>query len=400
MINCEIKVLYVGENRNHSYISKEVAEDMAKTLRGVPIVGYYRKDKEDFGDHGKQVIIDGDGIKFNTLTIPYGFVAPDAKVWFQKFEDTNEKTNEVTIHEYLMTNGYLWKKQFEGDLSIDGGKGQSMELDEDTLDGNWTKKVNHDYELFIINDAIFSKLCILGNDVEPCFEGASIEEIPSEYSKMDNNFKNTLFSMIEDLKKIEGRDQQMENKEDIVDTQEQEAKIEGEEQKEDVPTVETTPAEEGGMTEPEPEKTLDNSDESNLEQNQETVEEPGISVEDFNKLQNEYNLLKESNEELQNKYNELLNFKLQIENEKKDELINSFYMLSDEDKKDVIEHKTDYSYDQIEAKLSVICVRKKVSFKEEDKDNNPAPATYNLNSEEEAVPAYIAELKKIRDSKE
>ena len=135
----------------------------------------------------------------------------------------------------------------------------------------------------------------------------------------------------------------MENKEDIVDTQEQEAKIEGEEQKEDVPTVETTLAEEGGMTEPE--KTLDNSDESSLEQNQETVEDPGISVEDFNKLQNEYNLLKESNEELQNKYNELLNFKLQIENEKKDELINSFYMLSDEDKKDVIEHKTDYSYD-------------------------------------------------------
>lgn len=110
MINCEIKVLYVGENRNHSYISKEVAEDMAKTLRGVPIVGYYRKDKEDFGDHGRQVIIDGEGIKFNTLTIPYGFVAPDAKVWFQKFEDINEETNEAIIHEYLMTNGYLWKK--------------------------------------------------------------------------------------------------------------------------------------------------------------------------------------------------------------------------------------------------------------------------------------------------
>lgn len=187
----------------------------------------------------------------------------------------------------------------------------------------------------------------------------------------------------------------MENKEGIINTQEQEAKVEGEEKQEDVPAVEVT-----SIEEQEPEKTLDNSNESNLEQNQETVEDPGVSIEDFNKLQNEYNLLKESNEELQNKYNELLNFKLQVENEKKDELINSFYMLSDEDKKDVIEHKTDYSYDDIEAKLSVICVRKKVSFKEEDEDNNPAPATYNLNSEEEAVPAYIAELKKIRDSKE
>ena len=32
MSKCEIKVLYVGENRNRSYISKEVATEMAKTL--------------------------------------------------------------------------------------------------------------------------------------------------------------------------------------------------------------------------------------------------------------------------------------------------------------------------------------------------------------------------------
>jgi len=58
---------------------------MAKTLRGAPIVGYYKEDKKDFGDHGHQMILDGDGIHFNTLTKPYGFVSPDAKVWFQDF---------------------------------------------------------------------------------------------------------------------------------------------------------------------------------------------------------------------------------------------------------------------------------------------------------------------------
>jgi hypothetical protein len=46
-------VLYVGENRNRSYISKEVATEMAKTLRGAPIVGYYREEAQDFGDHGE-----------------------------------------------------------------------------------------------------------------------------------------------------------------------------------------------------------------------------------------------------------------------------------------------------------------------------------------------------------
>jgi len=58
MSKCEIKVLYIGENRNRSYISKEVATEMAKTLRGAPIVGYYKEKKEDFADHGEQMIWD------------------------------------------------------------------------------------------------------------------------------------------------------------------------------------------------------------------------------------------------------------------------------------------------------------------------------------------------------
>ena len=58
---CEIKVMYVGENRNRSYISKEVAAEMANTLPGCPIVGYYKEDKKDFMDHGDQVIIDSEG---------------------------------------------------------------------------------------------------------------------------------------------------------------------------------------------------------------------------------------------------------------------------------------------------------------------------------------------------
>jgi len=43
-----------------------------------------------------------------------------------------------------------------------------------------------------------------------------------------------------------------------------------------------------------------------------------------------------------------------VENSRKDALIAEFYMLSDEDKKDVIENKTKYTLDEIKAKLSVI----------------------------------------------
>jgi hypothetical protein len=38
MSKAEIKVFYLGHNRNHSYINKETALKMAKTLRGTPIV--------------------------------------------------------------------------------------------------------------------------------------------------------------------------------------------------------------------------------------------------------------------------------------------------------------------------------------------------------------------------
>jgi hypothetical protein len=37
-----------------------------------------------------------------TNTRPYGFVDLNAKVWFKKYND------EGVIHEYLVTEGYIW----------------------------------------------------------------------------------------------------------------------------------------------------------------------------------------------------------------------------------------------------------------------------------------------------
>jgi hypothetical protein len=49
-----------------------------------------------------------------------------------------------------------------------------MELDEETLDATWSKDKNGRPEFFIINEALLSKLCILGEESEPCFEGSQI----------------------------------------------------------------------------------------------------------------------------------------------------------------------------------------------------------------------------------
>ena len=80
---------------------------MAKTLRGSMIVGYYKKDKQDFSDHGQVITIDDSGVHFVCKTTPYGFVAPDARVWFQTFNEVDNAGNEIE-REYLMTTGYLW----------------------------------------------------------------------------------------------------------------------------------------------------------------------------------------------------------------------------------------------------------------------------------------------------
>lgn len=379
--NCQIKVLYVGENRNRSYISKEVAEDMAKSLRGTPIVGYYIEDKQDFGDHGEQLVIDGEGFHFNTLTKPYGFVAPDAKVWFQDFEDMDERGIKTT-RTYLVTDGYLWTGQFEECRSLlTNAKSQSMELDSETLNGEWSNAVNNNYELFIINDAIFSKLCILGDDVEPCFEGASIA--PKTYNL---DFQKTLFSMVKDLQEIksEGRANSMNT--EIIENNDLNAAE---------PAAATT------FTENEKnQENLGSNVQEELSKNENTItaEQFSLLSQENEKLKNENAELVEKYSKLEQDYSELLTFKKNVENEKKDELIKSFYMLSNEDKKDVMENKEKYSLDEIEAKLSVICFRKKINFtseKEESEGEQAVPVTYSLEDATEDVPAW---LNSIRDA--
>lgn len=451
MSSCEIKVLYLGENRNHSYITKDVATEMAKTLRGAPIVGYYKEEKDDFADHGERMIFDDEGIKFECLTRPYGFVAPDAKVWFQKFDDVDEFGNTIT-REYLMTTGYLWTGQYEECKSVvEGGKPQSMELDEESLEGHWSTNSKTGMDFFIINDAIFSKLCILGEDVEPCFEGSSITapEVSKTFTKMDDNFKKTLYAMMQDLKfALEGGQKMIideaETKvteSEVVETEaeitaeetsikteatvEEETILETEENSEDKDTEDQSVLAENDNSiedqssqenftkaddKDEEEESKDANDSKEDSESEEEDEDKEYKCGESDKKEKSYSLLetelaetKAAYADLEQKYQVLVEFKKQIDNEKKDALINSFYMLSDEDKADVIENKSNYSLDEIESKLSVICVRKRVNFDLEDTSKKEEVVenvtTYNINDIEPTTPAWIAAIKNTRNSK-
>ena len=460
MSKCDIKVLYIGQNRNRSSITKQVATEMSKTLRGCPIVGYYIEKKEDFGDHGDQVIIDGEGIKFNKLTKPYGFVAPDARVWFQFFEDQDEFGN-TCVREYLMTEGYLWTGQFEEcQRVLENSNPQSMELDEKTLKGYWSTDNNKGVDFFIINDAVFSKLCILGDDVEPCFEGANVSapNLSSQFSK-DDEFTKSLFTMMSELKfalnNSEGgkpmhneiqneldnnvASTSFENQDNVEApvTQFDESGEAGAENSSDSQTsaedeVTETSTEEGEavvLTASEPpvndeEKALEDDTEVFLKKKPEEfakekdkeekseTEKSEDNTEDEDKKEKEDEdkkdkfSLKQQLEELQTQFAalqaenaELLAFKQKVEEKEKDDLIDSFYMLSDEDKKDVIKNKANYSLKEIKAELSMICVDKKVNFNLENAASvEEAPVTFNLNSHQaDTLPAWLKAVEDTRN---
>ena len=437
MSKCEIKVLYLGKNRNGTSIDKATAIEMSKTLRGAPIVGYYREDTEDFFDHGDQVIMDGEGIHFKTLTKPYGFVAPDAQVWFQDFEDSN-MNGTSSVRTYLMTTGYLWTGQFEEaqKLFTEGGKPQSMELDENSLQGFWSKDENSELGFFIINDAIFSKLCILGDDVEPCFEGASISapNISKNFS-LDDNYKKTLFEMMKELQytlqgginevkdeimveavetsetpavkntvvagsELEVKTEEVETiaeadvTEEVQDSVEEVVETEGQEITETVEAEAESVSVEDSSTseyakadnEDKKEDTEDKEEdkEENNEDDKEKEDKYALLVTQFDELQASYTALQE---QFTSVSAELEKYK----NEEKDSLIAEFSMLSEDDKKEVIEHKAEYSLDEIKSKLAVLCFDKKVDYASASTDTG---ITVDIPSTDVDIPEWIRAVDK------
>lgn len=180
---CNVRVMYTGKNRNKSYISKESVERALPTLKNIPIVGEYSQETKDFKGHGGK--IDLDTFKYIHTTKPYG-VVPESATY--EWEEINGK-------EYLTIKGcYLWTGRYEEALQvIEQGKGQSMEIE--VTDGYWDDRE----DVFVINDFVFSALCILGDSVEPAFEDASIyafaldkDSFKAEFNQMLKELKESL----------------------------------------------------------------------------------------------------------------------------------------------------------------------------------------------------------------
>ena len=458
---CQIKVCYVSDepNRNNSIITKETGRKLANSIPGSPIVGFYNESKEDFEGHNKMIEVAGGEFRIKDTTRPYGFVDLNAKVWFQKFMDDGVE------HEYLMTEGFLWTGQYpECQRVIDKGNNQSMELDEDTLDAHWAKNENGEYQFFIINEAIMSKLCILGEDVEPCFEGAAVTKVQFSF---DEELKQSWFSFMNQMKEIlnEGGKQPVFNKYDVnigdalwtalYDYSNEQYTIAGVFEEEgktfavlksqdqdnyyrldfsfendvfspigeltDMPEFSAENAQfsaqdtldfkkkedKKGMckSEKKPEDDEekpaddDNSEDEEEKKKKEKKDKYELTdIPEYVALQEEFNTLKANYASLEQEVVALREFKADIEREQKMHMINEdFCMLDEEMKKDVIDNVDKYSLDEIEAKLSIICVRNKVIFNLDD-DKKKNPTTFNLDSidsDDAGVPAWVLAAREV-----
>lgn len=373
-----IKVCYVSNepNRNGSIITREVAEhQLAPSLKGSPIVGYFDIDKNDFDAHTRDLQVDEktNAIKLVDMTKPYGFVDLNANIWFQSFVE------DGVTREYLCTEGYVWTETYpEAKKILENLSNQSMELTK--VQGEWTKSFNEHEEFFIINEAIIEKLCILGQDVEPCFEGA---KITVNFSLADS-LENLSFMVKDILDKGGLTTMDFEKMYNDLNAAFEALKESNESTKKQLDSLTSEYAAYKN----------DTVDYAEIKEKYESINT------ELEELKTTYSALAEANEadknkisEMETELNTLREFKFNQDKAEKRAMIDKFYMLSNADKKDVIENIDSYSLDEIEAKLSIICVRNKVNFNlnnENEEKTSEEALTFSLsNDEDNNAPAWV-----------
>ena len=385
---CEIKVFYHGRNRNGSYISKAVGNQIASSLPRAPIVALYNEQIDDYVDHGEEIIINREGIKFEKKTIPYGAVDKDTPAVWKKFWD-----NKGIEKEYLVVRGFLWTGRYPHLKQVlENPKGQSMEFFEESVDGNWAKFDNEADEIFIFNEASVSALCILGDDVEPCFEDATIGKPEILYSLKKDEFKQEFDTFMFELNKIldhennakggmavkiENEEVKVEetefvNTEEIESIEEEELETEFEESKEDA--IETVEEEVLETEEVEEEFT-------------EKVEED-TRLED---LQKEYDLVNEELTKLKAEFAILKKEKNSRELLEKENICNNFSILGEEVLKDFKENLSNYTAEELEKELSVVAFKKGISFNLLNEKDAIVTAAPVKNTKD--VPAWVKAVK-------
>ena len=171
------RIFYKGLNRNGSFITDEFADKLLASISYAPIKGIYNTD--DYEDHGNK----------SCEGRIYGIVPENPNVAWEDFED-----EDGVVRTYACVDVYVFTALYEEAQEIIG-KPQSMEIYPPSIRGEWTYMKGRRVFKFI--DGCFLGLQVLGDEVEPCFEGAGFfalyDNIVAAFQKIEelSNEKNT-----------------------------------------------------------------------------------------------------------------------------------------------------------------------------------------------------------------
>lgn len=373
-------------NRNGSYITDKYAEYLISTAIDKPVVGFFDRESQDWQGHVGPTLASG-----------YGYVSHF--VGWQPFQDSDGVEREYAVFSVVLFSDY-----FEEARHI-LGKGQSMELDPLSIEGDWAEIDGQEY--FVYTTGKMAGFCILGDSKEPCFSASAFFEKEDSGKTQFEKFSSLLFELkakVEEAEKLEeGGEHPMEEnmiQETVVETPAEEVVETPDTFEETAPVVEVQDSEETEIKEEVPveEETEVPAEEPEVENEPETPAEEQPS--EFEVLQANYEALQTSYNELQaqleeangriaefeanaetvrvehetqiNALTEQLNaasariqsyeaIAAEAEEARKNELVSSYEkIISEEEIAPIKASITDFSYDELESKLAVTFSRKQL----------------------------------------
>ena len=364
-------------NRNGSYITDEIAESLiaSATSGNTPVVGFYDPESESWAGHTGP-----------SLASAYGYVE-SFKGW-QPFTDTDGITRDYAVFSVVLFNKYYK----EANLVV--GQHQSMELDRESIDGDWANIEGTEY--FVYTKASIMGLCIIGEH-EPCFSVSTFFEKEDEHYASQYEKFSSLLSGLKEL--VEETENNQEGGEQPM-----------EENFENLGTPAEEPVTEPVATEPEVAPAIE--PELPLVEDPALAEpaaEPAAEPIDFEALQNSITELTNANAELTANYENaqsriaeleqaladataatetannritelegsIAQYEAQaaaIEEEKKNQLIEKYEKLIDEEEITKIRGEvSNFSYSELESKLAISFANKQMAGIEEQTETIPLP---------------------------
>lgn len=159
------RIFYKGANRNGTYITDDFAEKLLSTVSYIPVKGIYDYTEGDYTDHGRN--------RYDGRI--YGIVPENPNLQWEAHEDEDGVLRTYACVDVLLFTGiYKEAKEIIG-------KSQSMELYAKSIDGDFQFINGKRY--FVYTEGCFLGLQALGEETEPCFEGAAFYNLQKSFEK-------------------------------------------------------------------------------------------------------------------------------------------------------------------------------------------------------------------------